>query len=234
MPQLKVKASPGASSWIAAGVRHELLTRALPALRHDMAAPLSVMRMGLLLLKHRSAAETVDEAAWERQIGSISEQIDALSEGVRSLRDWELATSDDGITRSALVARCTSLMRAAYELNGIRLEVDEALTAGAEDEPLFPEGASLRYMVLGALGFLHDTTEQLGAIHVAADGPDGLRFEATRGKHPVADPAPPMAGALRAPRKLAIDAIALQALADGLGYAVAIEGDTVRLSLRSN
>ena len=41
-----MKASPGARSWIAAGVRHELLTRALPALRHDMAAPVSVMRMG--------------------------------------------------------------------------------------------------------------------------------------------------------------------------------------------
>ena len=43
-----MKASPGARSWIAAGVRHELLTRALPALRHDMAAPVSVMRMGSL------------------------------------------------------------------------------------------------------------------------------------------------------------------------------------------
>ncbi|OUM02369.1 hypothetical protein [Variovorax sp. JS1663] len=232
---MKVKASPGASSWIVAGVRHELLTRALPALRHDMVAPLSVMRMGLLLLKHRSAAETFDEAAWERQIGSISEQIDALADGVRSLRDWELAVSDDGTTRSALVARCASLMRAAFELNGIRLQVDEELAPGPGDEPRFPEGASLRYLVLGALGFLHDSTEDLGAIQIAADGPEGLRFTATRGQKesPAGDPVPPMAGALRAPRKLAIDAIALQALADGLGYPVVIEGDTVRLSLRS-
>ncbi|WP_256856764.1 hypothetical protein [Variovorax sp. KK3] len=214
-------------------MRHELLTRALPALRHDMVAPLSVMRMGMLLLKHRSNGDTaVDEGAWDKQVASISEQIDALADGVRSLRDWELATSDDGTTRSALVARCASLMRAAYELNGIRLNVDDELDVAREDEPRFAAGASLRYLVLGVLGFLHDCTEDLGAIRIAADGPETLRFEATRGRPDVADPLPPMAGALRAPRKLAIDAIALQALADGLGYTVVIDGDTVRLSLR--
>lgn len=228
---MKVKASPGASSWIVAGVRHELLTRALPALRHDMAAPLSVIRMSLLLLRHRAATAPADEAAWEQQIGSISEQVDALAEGVRSLRDWELAVSDDGITRSALVARCTSLMRAAFELHGIGLHVDEALVAGTPDEPRFPEGAALRYMVLGVLGYLHDSTERLGALHVEADGPEGLRFIASRGPSASNDPLP-MAGALRAPRKLAIDAVALQALADGLGYAVTIEAETVRLALR--
>ena len=40
-----------------------------------------------------------------------------------------------------------------------------------------------------------------------------------------------MAGDHRAPRKLAIDAIALQSLADDLGYALTIERDSVRLPL---
>jgi hypothetical protein len=35
----------------------------------------------------------------------------------------------------------------------------------------------------------------------------------------------------RAPRALAIDAVALQSLAEDLGYAVALEGDSVRLVL---
>jgi signal transduction histidine kinase len=231
---LKVKASPGARSWIVAGVRHELLTRALPALRHDMAAPLSVIRMSLLLLKHRAAAASPDEGASEEPLEAISQQVDALADGVRSLRDWELVASDDGITRSTLVQRCASLMRAAFELHGIGLHVDEDLIAGTPDEPRFPEGAALRYMVLGALGYLHDTTERLGALHIEADGPEGLRFVATHGDSALADSMPPMAGALRAPRKLAIDAVALQALADGLGYAVAVEGETVRLTLRSS
>jgi hypothetical protein len=230
---LKVKASPGASSWIVAGVRHELLTRALPALRHDMAAPLSVIRMSLLLLRHRAAAATPDEAGWEQQLQAISEQVDALADGVRSLRDWELAASDEGITRSALVRRCTSLMRAAYELHGIRLHVDEGLAGGTPDEPRFPEGAALRYMVLGALGYLHDNTPRLGAIRVEPDGPEGLRFVASPGDSDSVSTDPtPMAGALRAPRKLAIDAVAFQALADGLGYPVTVDGTTVQLSLQ--
>ena len=198
-----------------------------------MAAPLSVIRMSLLLLRHRAAAASGDEGLSEEPLESISEQVDALADGVRSLRDWELAASDDGITRSALVQRCASLMRAAFELHGIGLHVDEDLAAGTPDEPRFPEGAALRYMVLGVLGYLHDTTERLGAIRIEADGPEGLRLVATHGDSVPTDPMPPMAGALRAPRKLAIDAVALQALADGLGYAVAVEGESVRLSLRN-
>ena len=58
----RMKASPGARSWMAAGVRHELLTRALPALRHDMAAPVSVIRMGILLLKRQVTAAELHDA----------------------------------------------------------------------------------------------------------------------------------------------------------------------------
>jgi hypothetical protein len=62
-----MKASPSARSWIAAGVRHELLTRALPALRHDMAAPVSVIRMALLMLKRQVGAATIDAVACEER-----------------------------------------------------------------------------------------------------------------------------------------------------------------------
>jgi len=219
-----MKASPGARSWIAAGVRHELLTRALPALRHDMAAPVSVIRMGLLVLKRMPAG---DEAVWAQRTALIEEQVDALANGVRSLRDWELSVGDETITRSALVAQCTGLMRAAFELHGIHLRIGDALSP-AEGESRFPAAAALRYMVLGALGFLHDSTEHLGAVDVGADGAEALRFKAICGTSEAADP---LKGALRAPRALAIDAIALQALADGLGYAVEVERDAVRLSL---
>jgi hypothetical protein len=223
-----MKASPGARSWIAAGVRHELLTRALPALRHDMAAPVSVIRMGLLLLKRQATASAAEAAAQqEEKVGLIEEQLNGLVAAVRSLRDWELALGDEGITRAALVAKCASLMRGAFELNGIALDVGDDLSPVA-DEALFPAAAALRYMFLGALGFLYDNVSRLGAIRVEADGDDALRFMATHGE---AEPADAMAEALRAPRALAVDAIALQALADDLGYAVTVEGDTVRLSL---
>lgn len=225
-----MKSSPGARSWMAAGVRHELLTRALPALRHDMAAPVSVIRMGVLLLKRQLAASaetSPDAAAWAERLTQIEDQVAALAGGVRSLRDWELATLDEGITRSELVARCAALMRVAFELNGIDLKLGDALAPAAGD-PRFPAGAALRYMVLGVLGHLHDCVPHLGEIWVEAEGDDGLRFIAGHG---AAEPVEPLAGAHRAPRALAIDAIALQALADGLGYAVLVEGETVRLAL---
>ncbi|MDM0019685.1 hypothetical protein [Variovorax saccharolyticus] len=223
-----MKSSPGARSWMAAGVRHELLTRALPALRHEMAAPVSVMRMSTLLLKRQLAANTaVDTAAWVERMTQIEDQVAALASGVRSLRDWELATHDDGITRSALVAQCASLMRVAFELNGIGLKIDESLAA-AEDEPRFAAAAALRYMALGALGYLHDSVPGLGEIRIEAEGDDALRFIAGLG---VAAPVEPIAGAHRAPRALAIDPVALQALADGLGYGVVVDGESVRLGL---
>ncbi|MGJ7511649.1 hypothetical protein [Variovorax sp. GT1P44] len=223
-----MKASPGARSWMAAGVRHELLTRALPALRHEMAAPVSVIRMGILLLKRQvTAATSPDAAAWAERVATIEDQVTALANGVRSLRDWELATHDDGVTRSELVAQCTALMRVAFDLHGVALRVGEDLSAG-DGDPRFPSGAALRYMVLGALGYLHDSVPHVGAIDVESEGAEGLRFSATVGDSAEADP---VAGAHRAPRALAIDAIALQSLADGLGYEVTVAPDSVRFSL---
>ena len=229
-----MKASPGARSWIAAGVRHELLTRALPALRHDMAAPVSVMRMGLLMLRRQLNAATIDPAVCEEHASLIDHQIAELVGAVRSLRDWELAVEDDGITRAALVAQCLNLMRAAFDFQGVRLTSDEAFEAtavaasDAAAEPVWPSGASLRYLLLGALGYLHDNVADVAGIGISADGTDGLWVRATSG---ATDAAPPDTGAHRAPRALAIDAIALQSLADDLGYALTIERDAVRLPL---
>jgi len=230
-----MKAAPGARSWIAAGVRHEVLTRALPALRHDMAAPVSVMRMGLLMLRRQVASATIDPAACEERVALIDSQIAELVSAVRSLRDWELATDDEGITRRGLVAQCVGLMRAAFDLHGIRLQVDPSLTGESVDGadvadpgPKYPSGASLRYLFLAALGYLHDTPPDVGAITVQPDGDDAVVLRVVTGARDAADV---MAGAHRAPRKLAIDGIALQSLADDLGYALTIERDAVRLPL---
>ena len=223
-----MKASPGARSWIAAGVRHELLTRALPSLRHDMAAPISVMRMGLLMLKRQVSAETIDAAACEERVALIDSQVAGLVEGIRSLRDWELATADDGITRSALVAQCVGLMRAAFDLHGVSLDVEGDALDPREGEPRWPAAAALRYLFLGALGYLHDGAAESGSIRVEADGADALRLSALPRE---SDGARPVLDAHRAPRALAIDAIALQSLAEDLGYAIALERDSVRLSL---
>lgn len=223
-----MKSSPSARSWIAAGVRHELLTRALPALRHDMTAPVSVIRMAVLMLKRQVAADPVDPAACEDRVNLIDSQVSELVGAIRSLRDWELATTDDGITRSALVAQCMTLMRSAFDLHGVTLEVDEALATPQDDEPRWPNAAALRYLFLGALGYLHDGVDEVGTICIEPEGADALRLRAlvreAGGTNAVLD-------AHRAPRALAIDTVALQNLAEDLGYAVLLDADTVRLAL---
>ncbi|PIF77151.1 hypothetical protein CLU95_4323 [Variovorax sp. 54] len=222
-----MKAAPSARSWIAAGVRHELLTRALPALRHDMTAPVSVIRMAVLMLKRQVAADPVDPAACEERVNLIDNQVSELVGAIRSLRDWELATTDDGITRGALVAQCMTLMRSAFDLHGVALEVDDAL-APQDDEPRRPNAAALRYLFLGALGYLHDGVDEAGAIRIEADGADGLRLSAGPRE---AGGASAVLDAHRAPRALAIDAVALQSLAEDMGYAVVIAPDSVRFAL---
>jgi len=223
-----MKSSPSARSWIAAGVRHELLTRALPALRHDMTAPVSVIRMAVLMLKRQVAADPVDPSACEERVNLIDSQVSELVAAIRSLRDWELATTDDGITRSALVAQCMTLMRSAFDLHGVALEVDEALATPQDDEPRWPNAAALRYLFLGALGYLHDGADEAGTIRIEPDGTDALRLHArvreAGGANAVLD-------AHRAPRALAIDTVALQNLAEDLGYAVLLDADTVRFAL---
>jgi hypothetical protein len=210
-------------------VRHELLTRALPALRHDMSAPVSVMRMGLLMLKRQVAAPTIDVDACQERVTLIDSQIAELVAAVRSLRDWELATGDEGISRAALVRQCTSLMRTAFDLQNIRLEVDEALLAedGNDGDVRWPSGAALRYLLLGAMGFLQDSVPDVAVIRIAPDGSRGVQLSAAAG---ATDEADAMA-AHRAPRKLAIDTVALQSLADDLGYALSADRDSVRFDL---
>ena len=56
----------------------------------------------------------------------------------------------------------------------------------------------------------------------------GLRFAALPRE---ASAVNPVLDAHRAPRALAIDAVALQSLAEDLGYRIALERDSVRFSL---
>jgi len=231
-----MKSSPAARSWIAAGVRHELLTRALPALRHHMVAPVSVIRMGLLLLKRQVTAPEFDAEACAQRVAGIDEQVGAVVAGIRSLRDWELSSPGESITRAALVSQCAGLLRTPFELSGIALRIDEALQSPADGEATHPNAAALRYLLLGALSHLHDCMDGLHTIQIDADGSDALCIRASAGgKVGGAVPGAPGSAAdvQRAPRALAIDAVALLSLADDLGYRVAIERDTVRFDLRA-
>lgn len=232
-----MKASPAARSWIAAGVRHELLTRVLPALRHDMVGPVSVMRMGVLMLKRQVESPTIDPQACNERVALIDSQINQLIDGVRLLRDWELATTDEGITRPALVQLCVTLLRPAFSLQGVQIEVEPELEEPPrEGETSWPRAAALRYLLLCGLNYLHDASpdHEPTVIHIESEGQDGLllRLRAAKQGALNGNGMPEAAVVHRAPRRLAIDAVALQSLADDLGYQVEVTGEnTVHLRL---
>lgn len=226
-----------ACPWGAAGVRHELFSRVLPTMRHDMVAPASVIRMGLLLLKRQVATPVIDVAACEKYIDLLGEQVSDMVSGMRSLRDWDLANRDDDITRTQLVAECDALLRPQFELRGVSLIVDGALLkseddceAQAEGEARWAAAVALRYLLIGALCHLHDVTSDVGAIHIDPEGAGALCLTAK--PRPADSEAPPPVE-VSPRRSLAIDALALQVLADDLGYSVTmIAADTVRLALQ--
>ena len=229
-----MKASPAARSWIAAGVRHELLTRVLPALRHDMVGPVSVMRMGVLMLKRQVESPTIDSQACTERVALIDAQISQLIDGVRLLRNWELATTDEGIARSELVQLCVALLRPAFSLHGVQLklapELEEPVSA---DEPRWPHAAALRYLLLCGLNYLHDASTENSSIRIEPEGDDAVLLRMTTNHdEPGRNGMPDAAVVHRAPRRLAIDAVALQSLADDLGYEIEVsEERAVRISL---
>ena len=245
-----MKAAPSARSWIAAGVRHELLMRAMPAVRHDLAAPLSLMRMQLLMLRRHAQADVpAPPEALAPRVAQLEAQVGELSQGLRGLREWEWPAvagggAPTGLTRPALVAQAVSLMRAAFELSGIALQVAPALApleegadAGPSPPPTWPDAVGLRYLLLGALCHLHDAHEALeagGHIELAPIDDWGVCLRAVaRPAAPATGEAAPAAFAPhRAPRHLAIDAASLQALAEDLGHAVTLAPEALTLDLR--
>jgi len=225
--------------WVASGVRHEVLLRALPSLRHDMAAPVSILRMATLLLKRQLAATPVDVAACAQRVTVLDQQMSELIDGIRLLRGWETSvepgveTTLDAITRPALVAKCLSLLRPVFDLRGVTIHLDPLLedlvaATGAPSETAWPNGFALRYLLLGSLCYLHDAHTDMGAVHIAPDGVEGLQL------CPVplaADASPPVVDLAPSDRRLEIDAAAFQCMADELGYRVDITTDGVRLRL---
>jgi len=201
-----------------------------------MVGPVSVMRMGMLMLKRQVESDSIDSQACSERVALIDSQIGQLIDGVRLLRNWELATTDEGITRPALVRLCVELLRPAFSLQGVHLEIAAALGVAPDsdgDEPRWPRAAALRYLLLCGLNYLHDASPASATIHVEPEGEDGLllRMTATPSN---GDANAPLEGAAlhRAPRSLAIDAVALQSLADDLGYEIEVDGESnVRMRL---
>ena len=231
--------------WIAAGVRHEVLLRTLPSLRHDMAAPVSVLRMATLLLKRQLAATPIDAAACLDRLAVLDRQLGALIDGIRLLRGWETGADAqlETVGRVLLVSKCVALLRPVFDLRGVSLVLDPALEAGSSTtasattadtatagEAQWPGASALRYLLLAALCYLHDTDPGIGVIQIVPADADALEL---RTQPRASDTRPLMAGLMLPEDRLEIDASALQCLANDLGYVVELRADAVRLCLAS-
>jgi hypothetical protein len=227
-------------TWQAAGVRHEIFTRILPAIRHDMAGPLSVARMGNAMLKRYLAADPIDIAAAQRRVVQNDTQLNDLLSAIRSLSRWDLGGSERQ-DAAELVTTALQLARPLLDLNGLQLEFAEPIASGA-----WPaiQPARCLYGVLGALCFLQDGVRGTAAIEVRSTADHHLEFHRrdtalaqgpevsqAEGSNSLSDGKTSKSRTAAWPPSLAIDADALGSLADSLQWPITISDDRVMLHL---
>ncbi|MDZ7865788.1 hypothetical protein [Acidovorax sp.] len=200
-----------------AGLQHAVLMRAMPVLRHDVASPLSVMRMGTMLLKRRlGQGDMAPEQAVER-VEQLEEQLNEISRHIRRLRLWDLQINDRH-TVLELAREAVELARPMLMVRGTEME------PLAEDAPGWEGDAkvlhSLLYLVLAAIYHLAEqpgpapaqvTVEPVGALGVR------VRSHGTSTASQNFLPPPEAGGPARPP---ALDLAALLRLAQPLGVQV--------------
>ncbi|WP_353367606.1 hypothetical protein [Acidovorax sp. FG27] len=202
---------PNARMWMAAGVQHAVLMRALPAMRHDLASPLSVLRMGMTVLKRRVAPgnDTPAEQAVER-VEQLEGQLTTLGEHVRRLRNWDVQITDRQPARATLL-EAIELARPLLALRGVFIQPLAGALPGDSEAPVAHH--TLLYITLAAIYHLGESpSEPPAEIHIEPrEG--GIRVTARGSVSP--DALPPLVPA-SAQNTLPIDADALQCLADHL------------------
>ncbi|MEN9889801.1 MAG: hypothetical protein RLY78_96 [Pseudomonadota bacterium] len=158
-------------AWAADGVRHRILLRVLPIQRHDVLGPLSVLRMGLAVLKRRAADAASDAADLQRRIGEADVQVGEAVRMVAALRQWDAASARPQAW-AELAAQALRLVQTAASMGGHRVEPLEAADPGPGLRLDEAEAARLPYLLLGLLMHLQDTAPgpRLWRPRLLADG----------------------------------------------------------------
>lgn len=208
-------------AWVAAGVQHAVLLRALPVVRHDLAGPLSVMRMGATVLKRKLAQGDLQPAQAAERVEQLESHLADLGEHVRRLRHWDR----NGAERLPVRATVTEALALAQPLLAVR---GALLTPLPEDG--WPEAPAtyhpLLYVLLASLYHLAERPNVApGPITLTLAG-DALQLH-IGGALP--SDLPPMDVA--APPTPPIDAAALHALARHWALPLDVTADRVRIGL---
>lgn len=107
---------PGATP----SVRHDILLRALPVQRHDVMAPLSVVRLGLSTLKRRLHAGTPDLDEAKQLVSDIEAEMASVVSQLSGFRCWDPLHGDHA-PAMAVATHCANLARPGLTLSGHRL-----------------------------------------------------------------------------------------------------------------
>jgi hypothetical protein len=208
-------------AWIAAGVRHELMMRVLPALRHDMAGPLSVARMGNTVLRRYLSADPFNPELSLKRLSQTEEQLNGLVVLIRGLGRWDVHATERAAA-PALLDQALLLMRPLLDTQNLQIAEGDSLPDLADWPSVAPP--RLLYLVIGALIHLQESAEGAGGLvrmQRADDGGLRLRLEPAAAAGDQEFPAPVMTSGM-GPRPLRIDAQALQCLAIDLGAEIGI------------
>lgn len=208
-----------------AGLQHAVLMRAMPVLRHDLASPLSVMRMGTMLLKRRLAkGDLTPEQAVER-VEQIEEQLGDIAHHIRRLRQWDLQINERQALR-ALVAEAVELARPMLMVRGTELEPLVEDATGWDEQVTARH--TLLYVVLAALYHLAERPGPVPA-RITVE-PSGARGARARAGVSASQDLPPLQGSSLA-QPPALDLAALHQLARPLDVTVQVAQDQVEITL---
>lgn len=167
-----------------AGLRYAVMLRAMPALRHDLSSPLSVMRMATMLLKRHLQREDMTPGQAVERVEQLEQQLGEISVHVRRLRQWDPQIRERQSLR-ALAQESIALARPMLMLHGIEVEPLPEDAQGWNDSVQAPQ--TLLYALLAAIYHL---AEKPGApphqIMLEPSGPRSIRIRA-HGQNPMPD-----------------------------------------------
>jgi hypothetical protein len=212
-----------------AGLHHAVLLRAMPVLRHDMSSPLSVMRMGLTLLKRQLQRGDVAPQDALARVAQLELQLTELSAHIRRLRQWDPQVNEQ-VPLKALALEAAALARPMLMVRGVDVEPVQEDAPDWSNSSLAPHSAL--YTLLAAIYHLAETpgaTPQ--RIAVAPSGPHAVQITADGECTVPSDLHINDAAAL--PSGLTLNASAIACLADSHGAQADVSPRQVTLTLKA-
>lgn len=221
-----------AADWMAAGVRHEILMRVLPTLRHDLLGPISVARMELAVMRRRLERADLAPQDGLRRVQQLDAHLVDLTRGLRELRRWD-PLDTERMPAGSIVRLALALMEQPLRLAGLEVSVETDCEAEDTELPLAP-------LLLGTLALLCHAQDGLSPgqrlrLDLAA-GPEGeapvltVRTErqSETGSAPAVTLMPGLPD-LPVPVRARLDAEAVRHLAASLGLHAVLDDEPWRL-----